>query len=570
MRNFLLLTILFGFIFNSCTVSAEENKNIYSTSHEIEFYTQSPSETKVTHKIVLDLKDKYTAIQNFKVVEPVSKIYDLQLENSSIGSISNEDKVIQVSFDPVLIGPSKAEFSYSYVTDNLFEKLGSTYKLDIPVVDQKEELDDFTIKIYIPENLDISELKYSPSTDELGTFILLNKEQLEKTGNSIILGNHMNYEVQIKNIVSPEKNYLVLLSSIRDRQKVFVKSISKAPDNVMRDGDGNIIFEYANVSSPQYIDITYLVTVYGNSTPYVERSGFEYTNTQKYWDYSHGLPDYYLTNYTSEDLDIENRVKKSYEFVTDYLSYNNDRLLNYSSNARIGAEKINEENKENAVCLEYSDLLIALLRGQNIKAREINGVTALAEDSSAKLQLHSWLEYVDSANNWVQIDPTWGDTSGIDYVDSFDYYHINLLRRGINSEYPLLPGSYEYAGKKETVGLKIVENLDSSQTADISYFNIANLLLLKNNSPNTLSFDKSELLPYQNSFVFGNVTSLKDNDGIVIKLVKTNLIDVLPKLYIFILVFFILSPALFFLVHMRLSSISKGKKRKLKQVRSIV
>ncbi|PIP14879.1 hypothetical protein COX47_02840, partial [Candidatus Roizmanbacteria bacterium CG23_combo_of_CG06-09_8_20_14_all_35_49] len=58
--------------------------------------------------------------------------------------------------------------------------------------------------------------------------------------------------------------------------------------------------------------------------------------------------------------------------------------------------------------------------------------------------LHAWPEYYDSKSElWKPIDPTWENTSGIDYLSSFDLNHIVFVIHGKKPDYPLPAGMYK-------------------------------------------------------------------------------------------------------------------------------
>ena len=104
---------------------------------------------------------------------------------------------------------------------------------------------------------------------------------------------------------------------------------------------------------------------------------------------------------------------------------------------------------DQAVCTEYSDLLIASARQRGIYIREVQGFAFASEQELRPVQeesdiLHSWVEYYNQKTNmWVPLDPTWEDTSGIDYFNSFDFNHIVFALHGKKADYPYPAGSYK-------------------------------------------------------------------------------------------------------------------------------
>ena len=104
-------------------------------------------------------------------------------------------------------------------------------------------------------------------------------------------------------------------------------------------------------------------------------------------------------------------------------------------------------NPTSAVCLEFTDLFVALSRAAGIPAREIDGYayTNNAHDRPLSLTedvLHAWPEYYDfDKKAWIMVDPTWGNTTGgIDYFNALDFDHIAFVIKGENSGYPIPAG----------------------------------------------------------------------------------------------------------------------------------
>ncbi|GEM_PF-6424980 len=73
-------------------------------------------------------------------------------------------------------------------------------------------------------------------------------------------------------------------------------------------------------------------------------------------------------------------------------------------------------------CLSYSRLTIALLRARGVPARTIGGISL---GGSQRLGQHHWVEVHGGPGvGWFQIDPTYGQSTGI------DAFHLDLWRQG--------------------------------------------------------------------------------------------------------------------------------------------
>ena len=128
-----------------------------------------------------------------------------------------------------------------------------------------------------------------------------------------------------------------------------------------------------------------------------------------------------------------------------------------------------------------------------IPARELNGFAFTNEEVNKPLSLnltggdllHAWPEYFDPILGWVQIDPTWGNTSGVDYFSKLDTNHFVFSIKGMNSEYPLPAGAYRFDGDKKLIEVVFAQNTgitEFSPKVEIKKLtNINPIQLIKNN-----------------------------------------------------------------------------------------
>lgn len=133
-------------------------------------------------------------------------------------------------------------------------------------------------------------------------------------------------------------------------------------------------------------------------------------------------------------------IPEIYRYAVDTLTYNYGRLN--TSITRLGAQQA-LQYPDQAVCTEYSDVFISLAREKGLYTREIQGYGFSNDQELRPLSvnadiLHSWPEYFDDAKQlWIQTDPTWEDTSGIDYFNSFDLNHVVFAIHGKNPTFPI-------------------------------------------------------------------------------------------------------------------------------------
>ncbi|MBI2420664.1 MAG: transglutaminase domain-containing protein, partial [Candidatus Levybacteria bacterium] len=173
----------------------------------------------------------------------------------------------------------------------------------------------------------------------------------------------------------------------------------------------------------------------------------KYLKNERYWESeSPKIKDLALKLKTPSEI---------YDYVVNNLTYDYDRVTKDQS--RAGAESVLTD-PTSAVCLEFTDLFIALSRSAGIPARELNGYGYTRDENYRPLSkvsdvLHSWPQYYDlGKQSWVMVDPTWGNTTGgIDYYHTFDFNHLTLAIHGVKSNYPVPAGGYKLSAKDETL-----------------------------------------------------------------------------------------------------------------------
>jgi len=170
-----------------------------------------------------------------------------------------------------------------------------------------------------------------------------------------------------------------------------------------------------------------------------------------------------------------------YDYVVNKLEYNFD-VKNQETIKRHGA--INALSNPNiAACMEFTDLFITIARASGIPAREINGYAFADENQNKPLsiqinsldRLHAWPEFYDPNLGWVQIDPTWASTAGLDFFTKLDTNHFTFVTKGVDSMYPTSPGEYRYqdgsSTDKKLLDVSFLEDVDDELFTDrLIYF----------------------------------------------------------------------------------------------------
>lgn len=204
-------------------------------------------------------------------------------------------------------------------------------------------------------------------------------------------------------------------------QKVYFENISPLPSDIYRDTEGNILamFEvpanqsskisisgYISVSQddiseeePSYLDIRYNNYIRDiQNTEYVSR----YLRETKYWEINDPLIKQEAERLLEGQEMLIDIIKANYQFVTERLEYDTEKAT--SENERIGAKAALLGGP--AVCMEYADLMIALLRAQGIPSRAAIGYANLREIAPADQVRHQWVQVWVPEYGWLSVDPT--------------------------------------------------------------------------------------------------------------------------------------------------------------------
>jgi hypothetical protein len=148
------------------------------------------------------------------------------------------------------------------------------------------------------------------------------------------------------------------------------------------------------------------------------------TQSAKYWESDH--PEIVETSKNiTTTTNIYETTKSIYNYVIEKIDYS--LVKKYGINQRQGA--LATLRGSSAVCMEYSDLFITLMRAQNIPARGAFGY-GFDPLSPEYTILHQWAEvYAPKKNTWIPIDTTWGENG------NWEEYKNNLIGGDLNHVY---------------------------------------------------------------------------------------------------------------------------------------
>ena len=453
----------------------------FSTDYNVTYKVLPSTITHVTINATLtNLSSEYYASSykvqlGFKNIENL-KAFDSEGQITPAVVTNSKGSSIELTFNKRSIGLGrKLDFNLSFDTNEIAQSQGKVWEINIPGLSSQNDFASFNAIVVVPSSLGKpAYIKPSVSPNVSENKLIFSKDQLGTSGISIAYGESQVYDFDLiyhlenKNLF-PVKTEIALPPAT-NYQDVSYESIKPFPKNVIIDKDGNWLAEYV-LSPSQNIDIEAKGKAVLLLNPKTEA-----LTTEQYNEYLKQKPYWESTN--PKIKDIASKLKTPYaiyQYVVENLKYDFARVTEQKK--RLGALTVlNDPNS--AVCLEFTDLFVALARAAGIPAREVNGYAFTKNTKERPLSLvqdvlHAWPEYYDSKKQtWVMIDPTWENTTGgIDYFNTLDFDHFVFAIKGYDSNYPVPAGGYKSSGNKNTKDVKVSlsENFNEKKSLLVNF-----------------------------------------------------------------------------------------------------
>lgn len=477
MGKILVFIVCLIFFFIPQFVFAQSN---FTADYAVTYNVLENALTHVTFDITLANKTSQYYASSYSIQVGFKNVENI-LASDSGGKITPEltknsdGNNIEILFNDRVVGlDKKLSFSLSFDTKDIVQKSGKIWDINIPGLTEQNAYNSFNVKVIVPKFLE-SPSYIKPNTGKFtDNNLIFTKEELGESGISISFGKEQIYNFNLlyhlKNSnLFPVKTEIALPPST-NYQDIQIDSIDPKPQNVIRDIDGNWLAQYILMPSKK-IDINVQgyakIMLVPKKEPLSDTELREYVKEQPYWQ----------TN-KKEVKDLALLLKTPYaiyQYVVNNLTYDFDRVQN--NQPRVGAIEV-LKNPTSAVCLEFTDLFIAIARAAGIPAREINGFAFTSNSKKRPLSLvkdilHAWPEYYDyGLQTWIMVDPTWGNTTGgVDYFYTLDFDHFAFVIKGASSTYPIPAGGYKTSDNDNVrdINVELGENFTSPvQTLTLS------------------------------------------------------------------------------------------------------
>ncbi len=526
----LILVLIALYCFFSFTNLAFASSSNFLTDYNTTYSIDESGIANVMFDVTLTNKTSNFYASSYSITVGFKNIRDVKAFDSK-GSImvklakNEEGNKIDLEFLRKIVGiKNKYNFKVTFNTPDIVQKSGQIWDINIPGLAMQNEFNTFNVKVQVPKSLS-TPTYIKPDIGMFNNGVLnFSKEELGDSGISISFGTYEIYKFDLAYHLE-NKNFFPIKTKIAlppttNYQEVAIDSIDPKPLNVEIDQDGNWMAEYllfptekikvlvAGRAKLQYLP---------KKQPESEEKLALYLNEEPYWE---------ISNEKIKKLAKELKTPSEiYNYVVSNLKYDFSRV---SQNLeRLGASYV-LDNPESAVCLEFTDLFIALSRAAGIPAREVNGYAYTQNSkerpiSLVKDVLHSWPEYYDKdRQTWVMVDPTWGATTGgVDYFSTLDFDHFAFVKKGIKSTYPIPAGGYKTkSANSKDVKVEFAKNFDNinevislEETLKNNYFSYENVSGNINaynvgqlvSSPKTIKILSTTLTPYEQNFELGPI-----------------------------------------------------------------
>lgn len=485
---FFLALILFFIFFSGNQVFADSN---FSTDYNVTYTINQNATTHVNIDANLtNLTTKYYASSysvelGFKDVQHVTAFDAGGTITPKITSI-DKGTTVKLDFNTKDTGYNlKQNFNISFDTTEVAQNFNHVWDINIPGVANQADFSSFNVTVIYPTFLgNPVYIKPAPTSANIqnGNTLIFTKQDLGSSGISISFGNFQVYNFNLTYHLA-NKNYFPISTEIAlppttNYQDVQIDNINHTPTNVKLDKDGNWLAQYT-LAPYKKLDVvaTGKIKIFLNprSEDLSASNLTDYLKSQTYWDTSN-----------PKIAELGKTLKTPYaiyQYVVKTLNYDFNRVQ--TNGPRLGAvQALNNPNS--AVCLEFSDLFIAIARSAGIPAREVEGYGYSSNSHERPLSLvedvlHAWPQYYDfDKKAWIMIDPTWGNTTGgVDYFNTLDFDHIAFVIKGETSDYPIPAGGYKLITDRNTkdVNIEIGSTFDENATMLNSSIEIPDTLI---------------------------------------------------------------------------------------------
>ena len=518
-----VFTFLFLLFFIFFTIQKKTFARDYKIDYQVE-YRPIKKEGQITTKVNFNIKITHLRsdiyVNKFKLLFPESfLVHQVEAYNDK-GKITVdlEKKNFNYELTINLTNPNTGKNSVnniyiSFFQEKVFKEIGNIIEGYIPTINDKE-INSYQAVIFLPKALG----KKLSLSKPIPTLIKQNNDEIVISWDNVkektiytIFGEEQYYDVrlvyQLKNNQVYPGYQLVAFLPETSYQKVYIDKIQPQPEMMFLDEDDNLMGKYLLLpqQSKEIIFEGKLIITNNGNFEKINYDRKHIVNKKKY--FLSQTDDWQIKNIPAVDL---SKPELIYQFIIEKLEYNYNKIGKI--NKRSSPDEI-LANGTNSICLDYTDLFVSLAREKGIISRAIIGYGYSQEERLRPILfqgdiLHAWPEYYDNEKQiWRSVDPTWGDTSGIDYFSSLDFNHIAFVILGKNSDKPLPAGMYKIDQQQ-----KIFINPVNEKPKEKIVFKIEKLSIPKKILTNSTGKIEFTVKNFSNVYLYNVPITFKSNE----------------------------------------------------------
>ena len=449
----------------------------FATSLTATYTIQPNGQTLVEQTFTIRNLKPTTFVTKYSVELSSPKLQNLRVTDSNgnlPAQISSSDRntSIDITFADKVVGEGKTRtFSITFLDQGIAVISGQILEVYIPKLLNAREYEKYQVIIKAPAQFG-SPTRVYPSTfsaSQSGPYTTLTFAKPDDQAVTALFGTAQYYsyvlQYELANPTSSVGIIQLALPPDTAYQKMLYDELSPPPKVLERDDDGNWIATYQLAAEK---DIT--VKLVGRAEMLLEPKNqlglpppsSDWLKAQPFWE-----------TQTPELQELAQKlpsVHAVYEEVVKNLKYDYRKLSGPVE--RLGAAQALQKPYE-AICQEFTDLFITLARIKGVPARRATGYAYTQSDTLRPLSvgqdvLHAWPEYYDQSHQqWIPVDPTWGNTTGgANYFDQLDFHHLVFTLNGRSSSEPHGAGSYRREGSTtQTVDVQFGERFSLPELA---------------------------------------------------------------------------------------------------------
>ena len=460
-------------------VSAKES---FLTDYNITYNIDPTGIAEVKHIVTITNLETDVIATSYTLGLKQMDIYDVSAtdEKGKLDITQRQDgdqTNLDIKINSFTIGEGRQNsITILYKSKFVANKSGEVWNINIPRSQAATSTTTYHITLVVPKTFGPKIfVSPTPSTEKSDNDVTTYSFAAEITKGQNIAASFGEYQVlnyriryQISNPNLFTSNYEIALPpTINGTQVVAYENLNPTPNRTYVDSDGNYMAVYKikpkktleiELKGSSKLTSKQMNPLLGGKFSDLPKSLVKkYTEKREFWETDNAQIKQIAKDLRDSNLTVAENASKIYSYIIDNYSYDFG-IAKKDFVDRKGATKALNDKAEWG-CMEFTDSFIAIARAMGIPAREINGYAITTTESLKPISvtlksgdlLHAWPEFYDPKLGWIQIDPTWGDTSNTDYFTKLDTNHFAFVIKGDKSDYPLPAGTYRTSNLEKLV-----------------------------------------------------------------------------------------------------------------------